>query len=105
MTRWARVAAGLVLLAVAAALLAACGPQETATPAGAATQQPGMTPLPGEVLLRERCARCHDLGRVQSARKTLEEWQSTVRRMVSKGTVLDDAEFAVLTQYLADTYK
>jgi hypothetical protein len=45
------------------------------------------------------------LDRVTSASKTQAEWEKTVQRMVAKGVDLTDAEFAVLVEYLAATYK
>jgi cytochrome c5 len=58
----------------------------------------------GEELLQDRCTRCHTLDRVQTASKSLAEWQTTVERMRAKGTQLTDDEVQVLTEYLAATY-
>jgi multiple sugar transport system substrate-binding protein len=55
-------------------------------------------------LLQERCTKCHDLARVQAAKKTVDEWKATVERMVGKGAQLDAAEQAALIAYLAATY-
>ncbi|MCS7259460.1 MAG: ABC transporter substrate-binding protein, partial [Anaerolineae bacterium] len=59
----------------------------------------------GAVLLQERCTKCHNLRRVETAKKTAEEWQKTVERMVSKGAQLSAEEQKVLIEYLAATYK
>lgn len=86
-------------------LLAACGGArgETAVPT---TEQEKATPvtLDGRSLLEERCTRCHDLGRVERARKTEEEWKATVDRMMGKGAQLGQAEQTLVIQYLAETY-
>jgi len=86
-------------------LLAACGSArvETAVPT---TEQEEATPvtLDGKSLLEERCTRCHDLGRVERAKKTEEEWKATVDRMVGKGAQLDQAEQTLVIRYLAETY-
>ena len=63
----------------------------------------GDTPT-GQALLEGRCAQCHGLERVTSASKSVEEWQSTVARMIEKGAQLDGAEAETLVAYLADTY-
>ncbi len=59
----------------------------------------------GATLLRERCAVCHGLERVESARKTAEEWNQTVDRMIRRGARLTEAERAVLVEYLATHYR
>jgi cytochrome c5 len=86
-------------------LLAACGgaKDETATPT---TEQKEAAPaaLEGKTLLQERCTKCHDLGRVEQAKKTEEEWKATVERMVGKGAQLNQAEQEQVIQYLAETY-
>jgi cytochrome c5 len=60
--------------------------------------------LEGQSLLEERCTVCHGLGGVERAKKTEEEWKTTVERMVGKGAQLDEAEQELLIQYLAETY-
>jgi cytochrome c5 len=105
------IAAFLVLLL--GVLIAACGqtqPESTAVPtqAGEATVAPTQIQAPpaldGQTLLEERCTRCHDLSRVEQARKTADEWRTTVERMVGKGANLTPQEQEALIQYLAETY-
>jgi cytochrome c5 len=96
----------MVLLAVlVGSLLAACGAagEETAVPA---TEQEEAAPavLEGKTLLEERCSECHDLGRVERAKKTEEEWKATVERMVGKGAKLSQEEQELVLRYLAETY-
>jgi len=55
-------------------------------------------------LLEERCTACHDLGRVERAKKTEEEWKASVERMVGKGAQLSQAEQELVIGYLAETY-
>lgn len=82
--------------------------EEAPTEAPTATMEEEPTEPPasadGETLLQERCTECHDLGRVESAQKTREEWEDNVIRMVDKGAQLNEDEQAVLIDYLADTY-
>jgi cytochrome c5 len=78
------------------------------TEAPAATEAPATeevpTTLEGKALLEERCTRCHDLGRVERAKKTEEEWKATVERMVGKGAMLSQAEQELVIKYLTETY-
>ena len=68
-----------------------------------ATEEVPIT-LDGKSLLEERCTVCHDLGRVERAKKTEEEWKTTVERMVGKGAQLNQAEQELLIKYLTETY-
>jgi cytochrome c5 len=61
--------------------------------------------LDGKALVSERCTVCHDTGRIQSARKSTADWQSTVARMKSNGARLNDAETAAVIAYVAATFK
>lgn len=95
----------MLLVLLLGSLLAACGgaKEETAVPT---TEQEEATPaaLDGKSLLEERCTKCHDLVRVERARKTEEEWKATVERMVGKGAELSQAEQELVIQYLTETY-
>ena len=95
----------MLLVLLLGSLLAACGEAEEQTVAPA-TEQEKATPVTIEVktLLQERCTRCHDLGPVERARKTEQEWKATVERMVEKGTQLSQAEQELVIQYLTETY-
>lgn len=77
-------------------------PRATLTPPG---ERP--TPEPAvnaAALLRERCASCHTLDRVEQSRKTAEEWERTVNRMVGRGARLTGEEKQALIAYLAAQY-
>ena len=58
----------------------------------------------GDVLLEERCTQCHTLAPVEVARKTPQEWEATVYRMIGKGTRLNDEEARLLIEFLGDAY-
>jgi hypothetical protein len=91
--------------------------QQTAAPSPAATAAPIAppatgTPAPpypvlmdGLALMTERCTVCHDLARIQSAKKSRADWESTVAKYRAKGAKLTDAETAVLVDFLAASYK
>lgn len=63
-----------------------------------------MPALDGAALLDTRCSVCHSTDRVKRARKTAEQWEQTVTRMIGKGAQLTEAEKKVLVDYLANTY-
>jgi len=81
--------------------------QPTALPTEVPQEEPPTEPSPagdGAVLLEERCTVCHGLDRTTSARKTREEWEQTVVRMVGKGAELNEEEQEILIAYLTETY-
>ena len=84
------------LALVLSALIGACG--KSAEPA-----QPAE--LDGEALAKERCSACHPFERVESAKKTPEEWKANVERMVAKGAKLDAGEQEAVIEYLSEAYK
>jgi cytochrome c5 len=103
----------LLILVIASLIAVQCGGSPPATEAPAPTKAPPTeapateevpTMLDGKSLLEERCTRCHDLGGVERAKKTEEEWKATVERMVGKGAMLSQAEQELVIQYLAETY-
>jgi cytochrome c5 len=95
----------MLLVVLLGSLLSACGAaeEETAVPT---LEQEEVAPaaLEGKSLLEERCTRCHDLRRVEQAKKSEEEWKATVERMVGKGAMLNEAERELVIGYLAEVY-
>jgi beta-lactamase regulating signal transducer with metallopeptidase domain len=59
----------------------------------------------GQQLLEQRCTVCHDLTRVKGTRKTKDNWQITVDRMVGKGARLNAEERTKVIDYLTETQK
>jgi cytochrome c5 len=107
----------IAALVIVAGILIACGGPEateppaevqpTALPTEVPQEEPPTEPSPagdGAALLEERCTVCHGLDRTTSARKTREEWEQTVVRMVSKGAELNEEEQEILIAYLTETY-
>ena len=91
---------------VLAITLSSCG-TTSETPSVAspdAATEPIVTVLDGKTLMQEQCARCHTTGRITSKSGSLEEWTTTVDRMIGKGAQLDAVERETLIQYLAQTY-
>lgn len=118
-----------VVLVVVVSILSACGEATETTSAPSATepaperptQPPEATTLPtvrptaappteqptlpeGEALVQERCTVCHNLGRIQQAAKTEDEWRTTVTRMIGRGAELNEVEREAVIQYLSETY-
>jgi len=57
--------------------------------------------IDAEVLIQERCTKCHTLAPIQNAKKTPEEWEKTVQRMRLKGAKLSDEEAKIVIQHLS----
>ena len=95
----------MLLVVLVGSLLAACGGarEETAVPIEEQEEAAPAT-LEGKTLVQERCTQCHDLGRVERANKSEEEWKASVERMVGKGAQLNQAEQELVIQYLAEMY-
>ncbi len=96
-------AAGLVLMAV----LVACGSgssQPTEGPSSATVSPAGAPTQDGATLLETRCSTCHSADRAKQAKKTRDQWDQTVTRMIGKGAQLTETEKTALVDYLAKTY-
>jgi mono/diheme cytochrome c family protein len=54
-------------------------------------------------LVQERCAACHNLGRVKRniGKNDAQAWDALVDRMQKKGARVTDAERAIMAQFLA----
>ena len=92
---------GLILMSL---LLAACSPGSEPPTQSQPAQTAAPSAIDGATLLSERCTKCHTLERVQTKHKTLDEWKTTVDRMVGKGAALDAKEVEILVEYLSKTY-
>jgi len=82
-------------------------PPPTEMPAAEATQPPPTeepaaieTTLDGKALVEARCAGCHSLDRVYSAKYDQAGWEINIARMVTKGAVMSDEEAQVVIEYL-----
>jgi len=58
------------------------------------------TTSPKEIV-KNRCTACHDLDRVYKAKKSRADWESTVDRMISYGSQLDEKERKAVIEYLS----
>lgn len=75
------------------------------TACGSGNSTPTSVSLDGATLMQERCSVCHSIGRVTSAHKTIDQWKTSVDRMIARGAQLTPAEEQVLLGYLAANYK
>jgi hypothetical protein len=64
----------------------------------------GCSSKPPAQLVEERCVGCHAMSIVENSRKSPEEWEATVTRMVQLGTKLSDREAEAVIDYLSETY-
>lgn len=60
--------------------------------------------LDGKTLVQERCTVCHTINRIESAKKTADQWKTTVELMIQKGAQLNADEETAVIDYLAKTY-
>ena len=59
---------------------------------------------PGSTLTENKCKICHELQHIRRARLSRGEWADNLRNMKERGTPMDDAETAVILDYLAAYY-
>lgn len=58
----------------------------------------------GASLLAVRCSVCHSAERPRQARKSRQQWEETVNRMIIKGAELSATEKGILIDYLSKNY-
>ena len=90
-------AAALLALSAAVATSGALAATASAAPAGSAA-------APGKTVFEASCGNCHDLAVSTDLRKSRDEWQATVNRMITSGAALSDDEAANVVDYLAKNY-
>jgi mono/diheme cytochrome c family protein len=100
---WLALAATLVVRPALAAPAAspATGPAAAPAAGGAA---PAAAAAPGQAVFQDVCGNCHDLALSTGLKKSRDDWQATVSRMVSNGAPLSDAQVALVVDYLAKAY-
>ena len=55
----------------------------------------------GKALVQTLCSNCHDVGVVRGPRKTLDEWNETINRMIGHGAPLTEEQADQIVNYLA----
>jgi hypothetical protein len=64
----------------------------------------GCSSKPPAQLVEERCVGCHALTILESSRKSPEDWEATVTRMVGIGAKLNEQQAKEVIAYLSETY-
>jgi mono/diheme cytochrome c family protein len=54
----------------------------------------------GRELVQARCTACHDLGRVVTTRRTLQDWDQITRNMIERGPQATQAQVKAIVTYL-----
>lgn len=53
-------------------------------------------------IIEQRCSNCHSTGMVYGAKKSEENWEKTIDRMISYGTKLSENEREAIIHYLSE---
>lgn len=99
--RHLRTVFALVAALAMVALLTGCG----GAASGSAPAEKTPAALDGQAIMNEKCTACHDLARIESAKKTPTEWEDTIGRMEANGLVVTPEEKSAVLDYLSATYK
>ena len=59
---------------------------------------------PGSTLTENKCKICHELEHIRRSPLSRGEWADNLKNMKERGTPMDDAEMAVILDYLATYY-
>jgi cytochrome c551/c552 len=59
---------------------------------------------PGSTLTENKCKICHELQHIRRTPLSRAEWADNVRNMKERGTPMNDAEMAIILDYLATYY-
>ena len=96
-TRTRAKAWAVVAIIIVTVMLAACsgGGKSSSVPEAV---------IDAEAVVNDRCTQCHSIDRVIQAKKSQEQWQSTVANMVGRGAKLNADEQTAVVNYLAEKY-
>jgi cytochrome c5 len=103
---------GLFMILIIASFLMMAAPERSYSISSQPDQEGSSTTKPavettdqgGATLLESRCSVCHSADKPKQAKKTADQWEQTVSRMIGKGAKLTAVEKAALVDYLAKTY-
>jgi len=66
---------------------------------------PNLPAGPGSALVQSHCTLCHDLGRVTGVQRTKDEWDGTVKNMMSRiSNMATPAEMQMMATYLTSQF-
>ncbi|MEO6235698.1 MAG: hypothetical protein ABIQ52_01800, partial [Vicinamibacterales bacterium] len=89
----------------AAPAAAQAGPLRTFSSEEMASMRASMPEGPSRDLAIRVCAQCHEPQRAGALRLTRDGWESVVVKMAGLGARATDAEFGLITEYLAENFK
>ena len=67
-------------------------------------QDDRLTSGPGAALTENKCKICHELQHIRRAPLSRGEWSDNLRNMKERGTPMDNAEMAIILDYLSTYY-
>ncbi len=74
------------------------------SPAGTPQDQDKLISGPGSTLTENKCKICHELQHIRRTPLSRGEWADNLKNMKERGTPMDDAEIAIILDYLAAYY-
>jgi competence protein ComEA len=82
-------------------------PGRTFTPEELAAYRAALPDAPAREVVIRVCGQCHEPNRAASVRLTREGWEGVIQKMKGLGAsvLASDAEFAQITDYLAENFK
>ena len=67
---------------------------------GVSAQSADLPEGPGKAFATENCSGCHGLELVTAQRRSSEEWEQVVNRMIANGDTLTEEQYKELVDYL-----
>jgi mono/diheme cytochrome c family protein len=98
--RTGRLVTGRVIALGAAATLAS----GMLLPLSVSAQSPALPDGPGKQVVLDNCTACHTLELITSKRKSPDDWDATVNRMIANGVTLDESQQEQVVAYLAKNF-
>lgn len=95
----------LVLSSASCALIVSIVLQAAPAPQDAPAGQPVALPdTPNTPLFVRMCSDCHDAGRVVARRRTVAEWEDTLRKMIEEGAEGSEKDFEGVFDFLVTNF-
>ena len=63
-----------------------------------------LPPGAGKELMESRCAACHDIGRVITAKRSKADWELVTKNMAERGGTMSPAEMQAIVSYLSSQF-
>jgi hypothetical protein len=95
-------AGGVAALALCAAASVTAQPRAATTPLVPVEAMP--QDLPGAATTERLCSQCHTVASATQVRRTQEEWNAVIGRMIEQGLVASNEELLEVSDYLTANY-